>query len=92
MQLTNVRLDQVSITTVMTRTGLVNLVQIGPGNTFSLNAAQLPSGVMNIIQNTLDNQAIRQTTGIQLNANSLSVLRSMNYSAALQRQLLGSVR
>jgi hypothetical protein len=77
---------------MQTSSGLVNLVQIGPGNSFTLNSAGLPSGVMNVIQNTLDNQAIRQTTGINVNANSLSLLRASTFGAALQRQLHSSVR
>ncbi len=77
---------------MQTQSGLVNVVQIGPGNTFALNLAQLPSGVANVIQNSLDNQTIRQITSIQVSANSLSLLRASTFSAALQRQLHGSIR
>jgi hypothetical protein len=77
---------------MQTSSGVVNLVQIGPGNIVALNMAQLPSGLMNIIQNSLDNQTIRQTTGIQVSANSLSLLRSSTFGAALQRQIFSSVR
>jgi hypothetical protein len=86
------RLDQVTITTMQTQSGLVNVVQIGPGNTFSLNLAQLPSGVANVIQNSLDNQTIRQATSIQVSANSLSLLRASTFGAALQRQLNSAIR
>jgi hypothetical protein len=72
--------------------GVVNLVQIGPGNTFTLDPSNLASGVMNVIQNTLDNQTIRQTTGIQVSANSLTLMRANTFAAAFQRQLLSSVR
>lgn len=81
-----------SITTIQTATGVSNVVQIGPGNAFSLNTTQLPSGVLNVIQNSLDNQTIRQTTNIQLSANSLGVMRALNFGSALQRQVLGSIR
>jgi hypothetical protein len=47
---------------------------------------------MNVIQNTLDNQTIRQTTAIQVSANSLSLLRASTFAATLQRQLLSSIR
>jgi len=72
--------------------GMVNLVQIGAGNTFALDPSQLTSGVMNVIQNTLDNQTIRQTTAIQVSANSLSLMRANAFAATLQRQLLGAIR
>jgi hypothetical protein len=85
-------LDQVTITTMQSQAGLVNVVQIGPGNTFALNMAQLPAGVANVIQNSLDNQTIRQATSIQVSANSLSLLRASTFSTALQRQLFGAVR
>jgi hypothetical protein len=82
----------ITITTVQTPTGVSNLVQIGPGNAFAMNTAQLPSGVFNVIQNSLDNQTIRQTTNLQLSANSIGVMRALNFGAALQRQLLSSTR
>ena len=81
-----------TITTIQTPTGVSNLVQIGPGNAFAMSTAQLPSGVLNVIQNSLDNQAIRQTTNIQLSANSLGVMRALNFGSTLQRQVLSSIR
>jgi hypothetical protein len=86
------RLEQVTITTMQTQAGLVNVLQIGAGNTFSLNMAQLPSGVANFIQNTLDHQTIRQVTSIQVSANSLSLLRASTFNAGLQRQLFSVIR
>jgi hypothetical protein len=86
------RLEQVTITTMQTQAGLVNVLQIGPANTFSLDMAQLPAGVANFVQNTLDNQTIRQVTSIQVSANSLSLLRASTFNAALQRQLLSVIR
>lgn len=81
-----------TITTIQTSNGVSNVVQIGPGNVFSFTPSQLPSGVMNVIQNSLDNQTIRQTTNVQLSANSLAVMRALNFGSALQRQILSSVR
>jgi hypothetical protein len=91
-QLTNIRLDQISVTTMQTPRGVVNVVQIGPGNSFALSTAQLPAGVANVIQNSLDNQTLRQTTNLSVSANSLSLLRAATFGAALQRQLLSAVR
>jgi hypothetical protein len=70
----------------------MNVVQIGPGNTVALNMGQLPSGVANVIQNTLDNQVIRQVTTLQVSANSLGLLRASTFNAGLQRQLLSGIR
>lgn len=86
------QVTQTNITTLQTQSGQVNIVQIGPGNTVSLSPTQLPSGVMNIIQNTLHNQTIKQTTGISVNVNSLGLLRAMNFGSAIQRAVLRSIR
>jgi hypothetical protein len=92
LQSVPLRVGDVSVTTIAGSNGLVNIVQIGPGNSFKLDPSNLASGVMNVIQNTLDNQAIRQTTGIQVSANSLSLMRANTFAAAFQRQLLQSIR
>jgi len=92
VQVTTTRVDQVSVSTLQSQIGQLSLVQIGPGNTFSLNTAELPSGVLNIIQNTLDNQTIRQTTALQMSVNSVSLVRGMNFGEMIQRQLTGSLR
>jgi hypothetical protein len=40
-QVTNAQLQPITITTMQTQSGLVNVVQIGPGNTFSLNMSPI---------------------------------------------------
>lgn len=90
VQLTNAPLQQVSIKTVQTPAGQLNLVQIGPGNSFALS--QLPAGVLNVIQNSLNNQKIGQVTTIQVSANSLGLLRAMNLGAAINQQISRAVR
>lgn len=92
VQLSTGQSGNTTITTIQTPNGVSNVVQIGPGNVFSFTPSQLPSGVTNVIQNSLDNQTIRQTTNLQLSANSLGVMRALNFGSALQRQILSSVR
>lgn len=85
------QVTQTTITTLQTQSGQVNIVQIGPGNTVALSSP-LPSGVMNVIQNSLNQTTIKQTTDLSVNVNSLGLLRAMNFSSAIQRALLRSIR
>ena len=92
VQVTTSIVSQLSVSTIQSQTGQLNLVQVGAGNTFALNMAEFPQGTLNIIQNTLDNQTIRQSTTIQIDANTLSLVHMMNIAALLQRQIAGSLK
>ena len=84
--------NQLKVSTIQSQAGQLNLVQVGAGNTLSLNLTELPQGTLNVIQNTLDNQTIRQSTTIQITANTASLVRMMNFGAILQRQIAGSLK
>jgi hypothetical protein len=90
--LTATSVDQVSVSSVQHAGGQISLVQVGPGNGAALINSQLPSGVVNVIQNSLDNQTIRQTTALQMTANSLGLVRMINLHSILQQQIAASVR
>lgn len=78
----------------------VNVVQNGPGNTFGApasgqnSAAATGQGIAaamgpdtaaaTVIQNTLNNQAIRSLTTLNISVNTLDALRSMNLQNTLQ--------
>jgi hypothetical protein len=83
---------QVSVSTVQHAGGQLSLVQIGPGNSVGLSPSQLPSGVLNIIQNTLDNQVIAQSTALNVTVNSVGIMRMMNLHSTLQQQLGAALR
>lgn len=52
------------------------LIQNGSGNTFALNATdQIPSQVLNVVQNTLDQQVIQHLTVIDLSVTGLNLFR-----------------
>ena len=52
------------------------LIQNGAGNTFALNAAdRIPSQVLNVVQNTLDQQVIQHLTVIDLSVTGLNLFR-----------------
>lgn len=64
----------------------IQVVQIGPGNTFTPpSAMNLSSGTLAVIQNTLDNQVIRNMTIINATLATRELLRSMALSTALSR-------
>jgi hypothetical protein len=83
------------------------LVQNGPGNYLQRDpqaasgaasvATQTSLGAMpglgaaTVIQNTLDNQVIRQITEISTGVNTLGVLKMVNAQAALKDALLGGL-
>lgn len=46
-----------------------NLIQLGNGNTLSLNAFQNAQGVLNLIQNSLDSQVIQHLTTLNIDMN-----------------------
>lgn len=66
--------------------GRVQLVQNGPGNVF----VEPPAGSVlagTVIQNTLNDQAIRHLTTLNATANSLQFLKNMNLQSVLQEAL-----
>lgn len=64
----------------------IQVIQIGPGNTFTPpSATNLPSGTMAVIQNTLDNQVIRNMTIINATLASRELIRSMALNSILNR-------
>lgn len=83
------------------------LVQNGPGNFVqrdlpgtvsagSVASQAIPAslsglGAATVIQNSLDNQVIRQITEISTSVNTLGVLKTVNAQAALRDAMLGSL-
>lgn len=78
-----------TLSTAATDTGNyqpIQVVQIGPRNTFTPpSAPNLRSGTMAVIQNTLDNQLIRNMTIINATLATRELLRSTALSSALSR-------
>ncbi len=58
-----------------------NLVQSGPGNTFSTTLSSGTPAL--VVQNTLDNQKIRTLTEINAVTNGMSLLKNINLSQSL---------
>lgn len=69
----------------------VALIQNGGGNVF-LAGATSPSSMPSIVQNTLDNQAIRTVTIINASINSLELLRSSNLAASVRNSIADALR
>ncbi|GLQ46561.1 hypothetical protein GCM10007862_16120 [Dyella lipolytica] len=61
----------------------VNVVQNGPGNTFDPSSLSQTS-VATVIQNTLNNQTIRNITTLNVSVNTLNVFRDGGLQQALQ--------
>lgn len=78
--------------------GNVSLVQNGAGNAFSAKdlmdamPANVSSGSLTVIQNSLDNQVIKQVTTINAGVNSLSIARDINLGSVVNRQIVNSIR
>lgn len=71
----------------------LNTVQNGAGNYFiASNPADLPSNVMTLVQNTLDNQTISNLNIINATVTSRDLLRSMALTSSLKEMLVGSIR
>lgn len=71
---------------------IVNLVQNGPGNSFPAEGLGLSSGVLTVIQNSLDNQLIQNLTTIDVAVTVLDAFRSSNFTSALNQQLIDSLQ
>ena len=72
----------------------VTSVQNGPNNTFTLpdGLNQSTSALTTIIQNTLDNQVIRNMTILNATLTSQALVRTMAISSSLNQVLNSSVR
>jgi hypothetical protein len=68
-----------------------NVVQNGLGNAFTPGMLA-PSALFNLIQNSLDNQVIRQTTLINAAVTNLDLFRAAQLDRAIDREVLNSVR
>lgn len=67
------------------------LIQNGPGNSFSPpSSASLPPETITLIQNSLDNQTIRNLTLINATLGFKDMVRSMTVSSALTESRLNS--
>ncbi len=75
---------------LMAATGVLNVVQNGPGNSFDVSALDQAIAAT-VIQNSLDNQNIRSLTTIDASVNNLNTFRELNTQASLQAALLGSL-
>jgi len=69
---------------------MVKWITIGPGNTF--DQENLSSGFFTVIQNTLDQQTIRNIDKISATITVLPLLRAINQEAVLNQGLIKSLR
>jgi hypothetical protein len=67
------------------------LVQRGVGNTFEVATAAASTGGT-VVQNTLDNQAIRTVTTLDIKANSLQTWNGLNLHASVGDAITASLR
>ncbi len=68
----------------------INVIQNGPGNVFSLPGVQnIPGSIMTVIQNSLDNQVIGNTTVINASVTSRDFLRSLSVQTLLNQMNFG---
>jgi hypothetical protein len=68
----------------------VSLLQSGAGNSVAQNVA--PGSPLQVVQNTLDNQVLRQITTINASVRNLALHRAAQLGGVLNRQLIMSVR
>src|SRR5690606_6074744 len=67
-----------------------SLLQSGAGNSVAADIARnIP---LQVIQNALDNQVLRQVTTINAAVRNLELFRAVQFGATLNRQLMMSVR
>ncbi len=70
----------------------VQVVQNGPGNGVSLPAGASPSQFITVIQNSLDNQTIRNATIINATVTNLGLLRALNATRLINQGIASSLR
>lgn len=66
------------------------VVQNGPGNTVAASAAAIP--LATYVQNTLNNQLIRNETIIQATSSGLSLVKSLNLQTTLNDSINNAIR
>lgn len=71
---------------------MMTLVQKGPGNTFDLDPANLPSGFFTVIQNSENNRTIANIDKITATISVLPLLRAINQEAVLNQGLIKTLR
>lgn len=77
--------------TISTEFNSINVIQNGAGNIFSLPGMQnMPASVMTIIQNSLDNQVIGNTTVINASITSKDFLKSLDVQTMLNNMVFRS--
>ena len=69
---------------------MVKWIPIGPGNTF--DQENLSSGFFTVVQNTLDQQTIKNIDKISTTITVLPLLRAINQEAVLNQQIIKSLR
>ena len=71
----------------------LGLTQNGPRNTAEARGLQsFMPGSFTVLQNSLDNQALRQMTVINASVKALEAMAASRFGAALNQGILGSVR
>lgn len=70
----------------------MQVIQNGPGNTFSIAGAKLPSSVLTVIQNTLDSQVIKNATIVDATVTNQHFVRSMAVSRTIDQAVARSLR
>jgi hypothetical protein len=71
----------------------VTVIQNGSGNFFNLQGAHnLPTSVMTVIQNSLDNQVIGNATVINASVTSRAFLNSLAVQSVLNQMMFKSLR
>lgn len=61
-----VKINSGNATVQSTKSGTVSLIQVGPGNSSSLNLSNPPHALLTEIQNTMNNALIQHYTGLNL--------------------------
>ncbi|CAB3787263.1 hypothetical protein [Pararobbsia alpina] len=80
--------------TLASALGTTTLVQNGPGNSFqpvANLASGATSGAATIVQNTLNNQAIKALTTINATVNTLGAYQALNLQSTLDRGIANAV-
>ena len=67
----------------------MQVVQNGPGNTVETGAVMVP--LATYIQNTLNNQTIRNQTVIQAATNGLGILKSLNLQSTISQAIANAI-
>lgn len=71
----------------------VKVIQLGPGNSVSLDkmTGSLLTGPFTVIQSSLDNQFIKNTTTVSASVTNLNLFRDMNLTSLISQQMIHAV-